>query len=76
MEAGMPIRMRVLFLLFLSFTSLAIAGNKEKSSLPTYVLRTHTVFVLIHPNAGISTTSPLANKTAQDYVENAIFTRR
>jgi len=69
----MPIRMRVLFLLFLSFASLAIAGNKKKNLLPTYVLKARTVAVLIDPASGISTTAPLANKTAQEDVEKAIM---
>jgi hypothetical protein len=73
MEAVMLVRMRVLFLLFLLFTSLAVAGNKKKVVLPAYVLKARTVVVLIDPNAGISPASPVANKTAQEDVEKAIL---
>jgi hypothetical protein len=57
----MMVRMRVLLLLVLLSTSLAIAGNKNKPLLPAYVLKARTVAVLIDPNAGTSVTSPLAN---------------
>jgi hypothetical protein len=73
MEAVMIVRMRVLLLLVLLSTSLAIAGNKKKPLLPVYVLKARTVAVLIDPNAGTSVTSPLANKTAQEDVEKAIM---
>jgi hypothetical protein len=74
MEAKMPVRMRFVFLLLvLSFAALAIAGNKKKSTLPAYVLKAHNVVVLIDPNTGISVTSPLANKTAQEDVEKALM---
>jgi hypothetical protein len=73
MEAVMIVGMRVLLLLVLLSTSLAIAGNKKKPLLPVYVLKARTVAVLIDPNAGTSVTSPLANKTAQEDVEKAIM---
>src|SRR5258708_7915837 len=73
MEAAMIVRMRALLLLVLLFASLAIAGDKKKNLLPAYVLRARTVLVLIDPDAGISATSPLANKTAQEDVEKAIM---
>ena len=69
----MFVRMRVLLLLFFLCASLSIAGNKKKSLLPVYVLRARTVLVLIDPDAGISATSPLANKTAQEDVEKALM---
>lgn len=69
----MIVGMRVLLLLVLLSTSLAIAGNKKKPLLPVYVLKARTVAVLIDPNAGTSVTSPLANKTAQEDVEKAIM---
>jgi hypothetical protein len=69
----MLVRMRVLFLLALLFTSLVTAGNKKKTILPAYVLKARTVVVLIDPNTGISPASPLANKTAQEDVEKAIL---
>src|SRR5437763_4632665 len=69
----MLVRMRVLFLLLLVFSSLAIAGDKKKILLPAYVLKARTVLVLIDPDAGTSMTSPLANKTAQEDVEKALM---
>jgi hypothetical protein len=72
MEGVMLVRIRALLLLVLLFTSLAVAGNKKKNLLPAYVLRARTVLVLIDPYAGISETSPLANKRAQEDVEKAI----
>jgi hypothetical protein len=73
MEAVIIVRTRVLVLLVLLSTSLAIAGNKKKPLLPAYVLKARTVAVLIDPNAGTSVTSPLANKTAQEDVEKALM---
>jgi hypothetical protein len=72
MEAAMLVRMRVLLLLVLVFSSLAIAGDKKKILLPPYVLRARTVLVIIDPDAGTSMTSPLANKAAQEDVEKAL----
>src|SRR5216110_2696541 len=72
MEAAMLVRMRVLSLLILVFSSLGIAGDKKKIVLPAYVLKARTVLVLIDPDAGTSMTSPLANKTAQEDVEKAL----
>ena len=69
----MIVHMRVLLLIVLLSTSLAIAGNKKKPLLPAYVLKARTVVVLIDPNAGTSLTSPLANKTAQEDVEKALM---
>src|SRR5438876_10186441 len=58
MEAAMLVRMRVLSLLILVFSSLGIAGDKKKIVLPAYVLKARTVLVLIDPDAGTSMTSP------------------
>jgi hypothetical protein len=69
----MLIRMRVPLVLLLLFASLTVAGNKKKILLPAYVLKARTVVVLIDPNSGISPTSPLTNKTAQDDVERALM---
>ena len=69
----MIVRMRVLLLIVLLSTSLAIAGNKKKPLLPAYVLKARTVAVLIDPNASTLVTSPLANKTAQEDVEKALM---
>src|SRR6266404_7359806 len=69
----MSARMRVLLLIVLLSTSLAIAGNKKKPLLPAYVLKARNVAVLIDPNAGTLVMSPLANKTAQEDVEKALM---
>lgn len=67
----MLVRMRVVLLLPLLFTALAVAGNKKKVVLPAYVLKARTVVVLIDPDAGVNPEAPLANKTAQEDVEKA-----
>jgi hypothetical protein len=72
MEAVMLVRMRVVLLLLVLAASFAIADNKKKNSLPTFVLKARTVVILIDPDAGISANSPLANETAQEDVEKAI----
>jgi hypothetical protein len=53
--------------------SLALAKNKEKSTLPAYVLQARTVVVLIDPNAGISLDDPRANQVAQRDVETSLL---
>ena len=67
----MPIRMRLLLSIVLVFACFATA-NKKKDTLPAEVLNAQTVAVLIDPDAGMSTSEPLANKTAQDDVEKAL----
>ena len=69
----MLVRLRVLLLMIVLFTSLAIAGAKKKDLLPAYVLNARTVLVMIDPNAGISMAAPQANKAAQDDVEKALM---
>jgi len=69
----MTIRMRVLLLVVFLSTSLAVSHGKKKPSVPAYVLKAHTVVVLIDPDAGTSLTDPMANKTAQDEVEKALL---
>ena len=54
-------------------TSLVMAADKKKNSLPPSVLNARTVLVLIDPQAGISVNAPLANKTAQEDVEKAFM---
>jgi hypothetical protein len=73
LEVVMLDRMRVLLLMLLAVTTLAIAGGKKKDLLPDYVLKARTVLVMIDANAGTSMTSPQANKTAQDDVEKALM---
>lgn len=62
----------LLSLLFLLVTQ-SDAKNKKKQLLPDYVLRAETVLVVVHPDAAEPLTSPMANRTAQDEVEQAIM---
>jgi len=50
----------------------APAKDKKKDALPAEVLNAQTVTVLVDPDAGMSTSAPLENKTAQDDVEKAL----
>jgi len=68
----MPIRMRMLVPIVLLFVCLAAANNKKKDALPAEVLDAQTVVVLVDPDAGLATSSPLANRTAQEDVEKAL----
>lgn len=53
--------------------SLALARDKQKSTLPAYVLQAQTVAVLIDPSAGVSLDDPRANEVAQRDVETALL---
>jgi hypothetical protein len=68
----MPIRMRVLLSLVLLFTCVAIADKKKKDTLSPEILNAQTVMVLVDPDAGMSTSAPLGNRTAQEDVEKAL----
>jgi hypothetical protein len=68
----MPIRMRLVLSLVLLVTSVASADKEKKDTLPPQILNAQTVVVLVDPDAGMSTSEPLANKTAQDDVEKAL----
>jgi hypothetical protein len=74
MEALMTLRLRVLLLLIFLSAAITIGYAKKKPLVPDFVLKAHTVCVLIDPEAGTSLTDPLANKTAQDAVEKALMT--
>jgi len=50
----------------------AFGNEKKKPVLPPTVLNARTAVVLIDPDAGISPSAPLANKTAQEDVEKAL----
>jgi hypothetical protein len=69
----MFIRIRLVAAILVLSTSLAFAGGDKKPVLPAYVLSAETVFVLIDPDAGTSTTSPMANQKARDDVEKALM---
>jgi hypothetical protein len=66
-------RVSIVFL-FLALLSVPLinAKDKKKQLLPEEVLRARNVMVVIHPDAGETVTSPLANRNAQDEVERAI----
>ena len=49
------------------------AKDKNKSSLPDYVLAARTVVVVIEPDAGEPVDNPTANATARDNVEKALM---
>jgi hypothetical protein len=68
----MSVRVPIAFLVLLLLIPQANARNKKKQVLPEYVLRAQTVAVVIRPEAGEPLTSPNANRTAQNNVENAI----
>jgi hypothetical protein len=68
----MSVRVPIAFLVLLLLIPHANARNKKKQVLPEYVLRAQTVAVVIRPEAGEPLTSPNANRTAQNNVENAI----
>ena len=53
--------------------SVALAKDKPKSTLPTYVLQARTVAVVIDPSAGVSLDDPRANEVAQRDVETALL---
>ncbi len=53
--------------------SIAFAKDKQKSTLPTYVLQAHTVSILIDRDAGVSLDDPRANEVAQRDVETALL---
>jgi hypothetical protein len=58
--------------LVLLIACLAPANDKKKETLPAEVLAAQTVEVLVDPDAGMSTSEPLANRTAQEDVEKAL----
>jgi hypothetical protein len=65
-------RLSLLASLVLVFVCFAVANTKKKEILPAVVLNAQTVVVLVDPDAGMSTSEPLANRTAQDDVEKAL----
>ncbi|HEY2823336.1 MAG TPA: hypothetical protein VGJ06_19990 [Candidatus Acidoferrum sp.] len=70
----MTVRKRVALLVILLSLSISLAIAKKKAQVPDYILKAHTVCVIIDPDAGTSLSDPLGNKTAQDEVEKALMT--
>ena len=65
-------RLSLLISLVVLLACLAPANTKKKDALPAQVLNAQTVVVLVDPNAGMSTSEPLANRTAQEDVQKAL----
>jgi len=63
---------RRIFLASLVLASLSFAKDKNKNSLPSYVLNARTVLVMMEPDAGAPLTDLTGNKKALDDVERAI----
>jgi hypothetical protein len=57
----------------LLLSTVSLAKDKPKSTLPTYVLQAQTVSVIIDPDAGESLDDPRANEVAQRDVETALL---
>jgi hypothetical protein len=53
--------------------ALAFAKEKQKTTLPSYVLQARTVAVVIDPTAGVSLDDPQANQVARRDVETALL---
>lgn len=51
----------------------AVAKDKNKATLPAYVLSAQTLLVIVDPDAGEPVDQPYANKTARENVETAIM---
>ena len=60
------------FMVPLALLSFGFAKDK-KEILPAYVLQARTVLVVVDPNAGIASSNPTANRTAQEDVEKALM---
>jgi hypothetical protein len=71
-EVSMLRRLSLLGSLVVLLACLAAANTKKKETLPAQILNAQTVVVLVDPDAGMSTSEPLANRTAQEDVEKAL----
>jgi hypothetical protein len=69
----MKVRLSFLLPLLVLLATQALAKDKNKSTLPEYVLRAQTVLVVIDPDAGEPLDHPNANATARDNVEKALM---
>src|SRR5215471_3909685 len=68
----MAARLSVLLLLTALIVSPLQAKDKNKSTIPDYVLRASTVLVVVDPEAGEPVDQPYSNATARDNVEKAL----
>ena len=66
----MSARSTLICVIVLAAVPFAVA--KDKQVLPSYVLRAHTVAVMIQPGAGEPVAGPTLNRTAQENVEKAL----
>jgi hypothetical protein len=69
----MPQRVYLTLSLLLLTSSFAGAKDKKKVVLPADVLKAHTVFVMVDPQAGIDIAEPTVNNDARRDVENALL---
>jgi hypothetical protein len=69
----MTARLSSLILLAALLANPANAKDKNKSSLPEYVLRATTVLVVVSPDAGEPLDQPMANANARENVEKALM---
>ncbi|MGB8062018.1 MAG: hypothetical protein WCF26_09000 [Candidatus Sulfotelmatobacter sp.] len=69
----MKVRLSFLLPLLVLVSAQALAKDKNKSTLPEYVLRAQTVLVVIDPDAGEPLDQPKANATARENVEKALM---
>ena len=68
----MPRRVPLVVLIALLLSWMSFAKKKNKQELPDLVLNARTVLVVIHPDAGEPVTTPAANRSALENVENAL----
>lgn len=68
----MPSRLAPVLLIALISTP-AIAKDKNKATLPGYVLQAQSVLVIVDPDAGEPVDQPYANQNARENVEKAIM---
>lgn len=68
----MPYRRSLALSIVLLFSLFATAKDKKKVPLPLDVLRAHTAWVIVDPQAGVDVHDPLANRHALDAVNAAL----
>jgi hypothetical protein len=68
----MPRRVPLVLVIALLLSSISLAKKKNKQELPDLVLNAETAVVVIHPDAGEPIPNPIANRAAEENVENAL----